>query len=99
MENKWANKQYIGLIAGLIFPLIVSFMIYKTRYFGGDSYYKFIQTLISFHSFGKLLSISVFPNLLLFFGAIWSNRLLAARGVLMATVLYALATIAVALLG
>jgi hypothetical protein len=99
MDKKWANKQYIGLIAGLVFPLIISYLIYKMRYFGGRTYFDFIQTLISIQSFGKLLSISVFPNLLLFFTAIWSNRLLTARGVLIATVLYAVATIALAVLG
>lgn len=99
MENRWANKQYIGLLAGLVFPLLISYLIYRLRFLGGRSYLDFIQVLISIQSFGKLLSISVFPNLLLFFAAIWSNRLLAARGVLIATVLYALVTIALALLG
>jgi len=98
MKNNWINKQVVGLVAGLILPMVMSYLIYKFRYFGDKDYFDFIKGMITLQSLGKLLSLSVLPNLLLFFLAIWSERLLAARGVLIATVLYGLVTLVMALL-
>lgn len=97
--SRLKDNQIIGIIAGLLLPLLITILIYNLRYFGGRTYFDFIETLITFHSFGKLLSLSVLPNLLLFFICIWSNWLRMARGVLIATVIYGIATIILALLG
>ena len=53
----------------------------------------FLNQLINMGSIGKLLSISVLPNLVVFLIAINRERLLAARGIVTATVLYALVVI------
>ncbi|WP_258176623.1 hypothetical protein [Marinilabilia salmonicolor] len=49
--------------------------------------------MFKLQSLGKLVSVSVLPNLLIFFVAIWTERLLAARGIVIATLLYTLATV------
>ncbi|WP_026475142.1 hypothetical protein [Alkaliflexus imshenetskii] len=98
MEKKVANNLWIGLIIGLVMPLITSYLIYATRYPGDETYTEFIVAMIKVESLGKLLSLSVLPNLLFFFLGIWSERLLAARGVLIATVLYTLASVAMFLM-
>jgi len=90
MHKKWLDRQTTGLVVGILVPLIVSFLVYYFRFSGLEDYGTFISTLLAIKSLGKLLSISVVPNLLFFFLGIWSERLLAARGVLIATIFYGL---------
>lgn len=99
MKSNWSNKQISGIIAGVLTPLLVSYLIYRFRYFGDRSFFDFIKAMITLESFGKLMSLSVLPNLLLFFLAIWSERLLAARGVLIATLLFGITMVILALIG
>lgn len=90
MKQCWCNKQIIGLLIGVFLPVITSYLIYLNRYHGVKSYGEFVAALFQLYSVGKFVSISVLPNLLLFFVAIWRNRLLAARGIVIATALYAI---------
>ncbi len=87
--NCKCNKLYIGILVGLILPLIMSFILYLSLYRGELEYVAFLSQLINMGSIGKLLSISVLPNLVVFFIAINLERLLAARGIVTSTVLYA----------
>lgn len=86
--NCKCNKLYIGIIIGLILPMIMSFILYVSLYHGRLEYSAFLVRLIEQGSIGKLLSISVLPNLIVFFVAINLERLLAARGIVTATLLY-----------
>ncbi|GAO31820.1 hypothetical protein [Geofilum rubicundum] len=85
---KWLDRQVTGLVVGLLVPLLISVLIYKFRFASAGDFTSFLKALMAVESLGKLLSLSVMPNLLFFFLGIWSNRLYAARGVLIATVLY-----------
>lgn len=98
MMDKWLNKQTTGIIAGLILPVLMAYMIYKFRYYGNLNFLDFLKGMMTLQSLGKLLSLSALPNLLLFFLAIWSERLFAARGVLIATILYSLAMVILVLM-
>lgn len=93
MKPKKLNNQIAGFVAGIFFPLLISYLIFRFGHLGGRSYFEFINTMVKFNLFGKLLSLSVLPNLLLFFPAIWSERLLTARGVLFATIIYGITTV------
>ncbi len=84
------NKLYIGIIIGLILPPLTSWLIFYTRFGGNMSIEDFVTQLIQINSFTKLLSISVIPNLIVFLIATKLERLLAARGILTATILYAI---------
>jgi hypothetical protein len=92
MENrisKW-DKLSIGLIAGIVTPLIVLFIYYKINF-----YYIRVDTFL-YETFMKriflpLLSLCVLGNLALFFLFLQTNRLYSARGVLLATFIYAIA--------
>jgi len=84
------NKLYIGLIIGLVLPLLTSWIIFYTRFGGSLSIKEFVNQLILAQGFTKLLSLSVLPNLLMFMIAIKLERLLAARGILTATVIYSI---------
>ena len=79
----------LGLVLGLIFPLVAT-ILYQKIMFPGYEYDDFLfrAFLIGVHI--KVISVCVFPNLLIFFVFIWTNRLKSSRGVLLATLIYAL---------
>ncbi len=87
------NKLYIGLIIGLVVPLATSWLIFYLSF--GDTYSinEFSNKLIASKGFTKMLSLSVLPNLAFFMLAIKLDRLIAARGIVTATVLYAILVI------
>ncbi len=87
------NKLYIGLIIGLILPVLMSWLIFYFRFGNSLSIHEFVTGLMEAHGFTKLLSLSVLPNLIVFLIAIKLDRLLAARGIVTATLLYAIAVI------
>ena len=93
MQKNRLDTQVIGLLVGLIFPLLISFLIYHFRFSRAEDFTSFLTALMAVKSLGKLLSLSVMPNLLFFFLGIWSDRLFAARGVLIATVFYGLVAV------
>lgn len=93
MQTKWLDKQVTGIVVGLVVPLFISYLVYHFRFEGAEDFTSFLKVMLAVESLGKLLSVSVVPNLLFFFLGIWSNRLWAAKGVLMATVFYGLVAV------
>ncbi len=91
--NCWCNKQLIGLLIGLTLPLVFGYLLFEGRYQGDLGFVEFLKAMFQLHSLGKMVSVSVLPNLLVFFIAIWTNRLLAARGIVMATLIYTIVTL------
>ncbi len=89
MIKQKIDKEWFGLIAGLILPLISSFMIYSSRFQGSESYIEVVVIMFKSMSIGKLLSLSVLPNLLLFFIIIRFDWMKFARGIVIATAIYA----------
>jgi hypothetical protein len=75
----------IGLIAGLLLPVLTAWFIYSLRYEGNYEFQDFMRGLIVLKSLGKLISISVLPNLAVFMLAVTFERLLFARGLVFAT--------------
>ncbi len=97
MNKNWLNNQITGIAIGIIIPLVTSYLIFALRYHGGRSYLDFISAMLILNSFGKLLSISVLPNLLAFFISIWGEKLKTSRGILTATLFYGIITVILAL--
>jgi hypothetical protein len=89
MIKKKGNSVWLGLIAGILLPVIVMTLVYIMKFSGYPIEY-FKQQLMEMKLFSKYISVCVYPNLGLFFIFIWANRLLSARGVLMATILLAI---------
>ncbi|WP_010663417.1 hypothetical protein [Marinilabilia salmonicolor] len=87
------NKQIVGILIGLVVPVVFGLLLFQGRYHGDLEFWEFVKTMFLLQSLGKLVSVSVLPNLLIFFLAIWTERLLAARGIVIATLLYTLATV------
>ena len=86
--NNRVNNLWFGLITGIILPVIVLFLIALFAS-GEESIPDFFSKIIGRNVFTHIISLGAIPNLLLFFIFIWTDRLRAARGVLLATFLLA----------
>ncbi len=80
------NTLGIGLISGILIPLISFFIFYLVKFRHYD-FGDFATTILLRAIVTKVLSLCVLPNLALFFIFIWTNKLTAAKGVLTATIL------------
>ena len=87
-EIKRLDSMALGLIAGLVLPLITLVLVWVVRYEGGLG--EFISSFQRIGMLSKVISLSVIPNLLLFFIFIWTNRTFSARGVIFATLVVAM---------
>lgn len=88
MESKY-NSQALGFITGLILP-VISFLVIFLIMSGTYSLQEYLNRLVSFHILTKFLSLSVIPNLLLFYFFIWKNFQYSYRGVVGATIIAAI---------
>lgn len=87
MKSKY-NNQVFGFITGLILP-VISFLVIFLIMSGTYSLVEYLNRLVSFHILTKFLSLSVIPNLLLFYFFIWKNFQNSYRGVVGATIIIA----------
>ncbi len=80
----------IGFLTGFLMPLLIFFAIYifKNRQIPLEEY---LRNLWQMHALIKLFSLCVFANILIFMGFLKIKYERTARGVLGATILYALA--------
>jgi hypothetical protein len=84
------DKLYTGLFLGIIAPFILLLAYYFYGFSTQLTFFKYIKFLLASQIFTQIASICVIINLLLFFIFIWTYNNYAARGVLMATIIYAL---------
>jgi hypothetical protein len=76
-------------VLGLLAPILGFGLVYLVA-FRGISFIEYLEALAFREKLSSVISLSVIPNLLLFFIFIWLNYLYSARGVLAATLLFAL---------
>ena len=86
MRSKF-DALYIGLVAGIVVPLIGLFIFYKYN-FQTLNFGEFIEHVIRINRIPQLLSLSVIANLAVFYIFIWKKFYYSARGVIGATFLY-----------
>ena len=84
-KKSW-NSLKLGTILGIAWPALVMVVFYFME-FVNYPLDIFFDKLMEMRLFSKLVSVCVYPNLLLFFIFIWRDRLYSARGVLLATIL------------
>ena len=89
-ENPPQNISKIkhGFYPGIVFPIIIFFVFYIVQY-KDVSFKDYMESMWQFQLLVKLLSLCVVPNLLLFFYYLKQKKDMAARGVIMATFVYA----------
>lgn len=83
------NNHVFGLIMGLMVPLLALVIFYLVSN-PGTSLAEFLEVVLARKKLSSLISLSVVPDLLLFFIFIWLNYLYSARGVLAAVFILAL---------
>lgn len=85
MQIQEFNSQKAGFTGGIILPLVALLAFYLYRY-NSIPIAEFFRYVYFRNILSPLLSLTVLPNLLLFFLFIRNDFLHAARGVLMATI-------------
>ncbi|MCX6223717.1 MAG: hypothetical protein NTV01_03030 [Bacteroidia bacterium] len=88
------NKLWIGLAAGLIVPAVALTCYYFARY-SDLSLIDFLKAYKNLGILTHIISLSVLPDLLVFFLFIRRNLLKSARGVLLATFIFTIAVLCV----
>jgi hypothetical protein len=76
-------------VLGILAPVLGFAIIYLVA-FNELTIAAYLELLVSRKKMSSVISLSVIPNLLLFFIFIWLNYLYSARGVLASTLLFAL---------
>ncbi|MFA5814931.1 MAG: hypothetical protein WC865_04860 [Bacteroidales bacterium] len=88
------NKLWIGFAAGVIIPAIALTCYYFVRY-SDLSLVDFFKVYKNLGILTHIISLSVLPDLLVFFLFIRQNMLKSARGVLLATFLFTFAVLCI----
>lgn len=91
MQRRKKNKLDtlgIGLMAGLLLPIIIFFVVYLTKE-TTVSFSEYIRGMWKMQALIKLGSLCVFANVAVFWIFLQKKYEKAARGVLGATILYA----------
>ena len=89
------NKFILGLVIGLILPVISSYLIFDRQYHGDYGFVDFMRGLLVLKSLGQFISISVLPNLIVFILVITYEKLQVARGLVIATLFWLLVVLVV----
>lgn len=78
------NKVYIGLIIGVLLPILIYliFIYPKMQHF---SYFEGYYEKMILKALPLFLSRCIFPNALVFFFFTWKNQLSVAKGLLIST--------------
>lgn len=81
-----------GLLAGMLLPISIFFMVYLAKDYQG-SFLDYLQSMWQMQALVKLGSLCVFANVGVFWLFLNKKYEKAARGVLGATILYAMLVI------
>jgi len=84
------DNTYVGLITGLIFPIIV-FCIYYLVKFSDVEFGKYLNSLHQYRLLFKIMSLCVLADLPVFYLFIQFKLYRSSRGMVMACFLYAFA--------
>ncbi|MBI9058047.1 hypothetical protein L3049_13400 [Labilibaculum sp. DW002] len=91
MKSK-INLTPVGTVIGILVPILSILLVYLIKFQAEMSMETFIDSLFVHRIYTKVLALGVyFGNIAFFFLFIKMDWLKAARGVLLATILYSLA--------
>ena len=86
MKSK-RKSLILGLIGGLVMPVIAFFVIYFIN-FSHISVGSFLNMIVKSGVSAKGIALLLVANLLVFFVFIWKNNMHGARGVIFGTLVY-----------
>lgn len=90
MQKMSKNSVVFGFICGVLAP-ILGFWLYYFFKTGGFTHMLFLERIKSMHLLSAVLSLSLLSNLALFFVFLQFKLDNSAKGILLATILYAIA--------
>ena len=80
--------MWVGTLLGILLP-VLTLLVYHQFKSDELRFFDFLKSYFEIGILTHVISLSVIPNLLLFFGFVNSDNLRAARGVLLSTFLFA----------
>ena len=86
---KRTDSVLVGTIIGLITPMLALFIFYLVKYSHLSFTQFYTEILLANNIVTPVISLCVISNLFVFFIFLWTNRYYNARGVLLATIVYA----------
>ncbi|MCT4604146.1 MAG: hypothetical protein N4A59_14750 [Marinifilum sp.] len=91
MKSK-INSTILGVIIGIVVPILSILLAYVVRFQDELTIKEFVDSLLIHRVYTKVMALGVyFGNIVFFFLFIKTDLLKAARGVLLATILYSFA--------
>ena len=83
------NSLFIGIIGGLLVPIITFVVFYLIKH-EWDSFSAYLRITFKFAILAKLISLAAIPDALLFYIFTWTENYKSARGVIFALFLICL---------
>lgn len=84
------NKTPYGFALGLLLPAATACLFYRFAYHGFKTFSEFLDALVFLDSASMLLAVCALSNLAFFLIFAQLNKLKIARGLFLATILYAM---------
>jgi len=76
------NSLFIGILGGLLVPVITFFCFYLIKINAWDSFSTYLRITFQFAILSKLISLAAIPDALLFYIFIWTENYRSAKGVI-----------------
>jgi len=86
-NKKSFNSMAIGLVTGILLPIIIMTIYYFFKFQKNYTFVQFIDLFKSANVLTHIISLCALPNLLLFFIYLWTNREISSKGVILATLI------------
>lgn len=83
------NSLKLGFIIGMIIPFI-AILFFQFANFSHYGFFGFYARLHELQIFSSLISLCVIPNLLVFFLFVWKSYYITCKGIIFATIIYAI---------
>ena len=87
-KRNTADRLLVGWVIGIVVPLVFFLAFYQMKY-SEMQFMVYLRNVWDMKIFLKIISLCVFPNLAFFFLFYRKKYDMAARGVIMATFMYA----------
>ena len=87
-KRNTADRRLVGWVIGIVVPLVFFLAFYQMKY-SEMPFMVYLRNVWDMKIFLKIISLCVFPNLGFFFLFYRKKYDMAARGVIMATFMYA----------
>jgi len=89
-KTPWFDRLYIGLLSGLVLPMIAFYLYFIIRHGNNVEFDYYLSMLHKYGLLFKVMSLCVLVDLPLFYAFIQFKHWRTSRGIVMACFIYAL---------